>query len=201
MTQKTHKAQDKADALIKRAADNATPLTRAEALAEIAGDYGDRSFQNYSAARNIAITLRDQFRDYLCSETDCVHLVPPSGKFGAKDYGSAAFSVAGKGFLPLEPISFGLAVKVSGKKDFLRIVITVRREADTFYLTPDTGKPYRVMAPLTDNSFDEVVEGLYAYLVDWFARRIDRYDNGDYGNNDIGFDIIRAVALEDDAKP
>ena len=199
---KSHAAQDKAEALKARADDDATPMTRAEALAEIAGDYGDRSFQNYSAVRNIAITLRDQLRAYMCMETDCVQLVPPSGKFGARDYGSAAFSVSGRGFLPLEPISFGLAVRVSGKKDYLRIVLTVRKEGTTYFITPDTGKPYRVTRPeegreFPGGTFDEVVEGLYSYLVDWFARRIDRYDNGDYGSNDIGFDIIRAVLAED----
>ena len=25
----------------------------------------------------------------------------------------------------------------------------------------------------------------------WFEGRVDQYDNGSYGNNDIGFDIMR----------
>ena len=201
----TGKARARADALMEEAESDSTPMTRAEALAAIAGDYGDRALTNYSQVRNVAITLRDQLRDYLCHDTDCVFLVPPSGKFGARDYGSGAFSVSGKGFLPLEPISFGLAVRVSGKKDYLRIVMTVRKEGETIFLTPDTGKPYRLSIPISEDEYVEVVEGLYSYLVDWFASRIDRYDNGSYGNNDIGFDIVRAViadeALPDEAIP
>ena len=198
-------AARKAEALKSEAAREDTALTRADALATIAGDYGDRALGNYSQTRNIAQGLRDRLSEHMCDERDCVFLVPPSGKFGARNYGSRAFSVSGKGFLPLEPISFGLAVRVSRNKDYIRIVVTVRREGDTIYLTPDTGKPYRVSAPPTEEQYAEVVESLYAYLVDWFASRIDRYDNGSYGNNDIGFDIIRAVAededLPDDAVP
>ena len=190
---RSHKGKDKAEALVKTAEDEATSMTRAEALAEIAGEYGDRALTNYSQVRNLAINLRDSLRDYLCHEKDCAFLVPPSGKFGARDYGSDAFSVSGKGFLPLEPISFGLAVLVSGKKDYIRIVITVRKEGDTLYLTPDNRKPHRINLPLDKAQITEITEAMYAYLVDWFASRIDRYDNGDYGNNDIGFDIVRAA--------
>ena len=190
---RSHKGKDKADALVKKAEDDETSMTRAEALAEIAGEYGDRALTNYSQVRNLAINLRDSLRDYLCHDKDCVFLVPPSGKFGARDYGSEAYSVSGKGFLPLEPISFGLAVLVSGKKDYIRIVMTTRKEGDTLYLTPDNRKPYRLDLPISDDQLAEITEGVYAYLVDWFASRIDRYDNGDYGNNDIGFDIVRAA--------
>ena len=27
--------------------------------------------------------------------------------------------------------------------------------------------------------------------MNWFEGRVDQYDNGSYGNNDIGFDIMR----------
>ena len=186
-------APERAEELKKRAEDAGTALTRAEALAAIAGDYGDRALRNYAQVRNAAINLRDQLRDYLCTDRECVFLVPPRGKFGARDYGSGAYSVSGKGFLPLEPISFGLAVRVSGRKDYIRIVMTARIEAEQVTLTPDNGKPYRLGLPLSDAEFREIAEDLYDYLIDWFASRIDRYDHGRYGNTDIGFDIIRAA--------
>ena len=186
-------AQEKAERLKAKAEDASTAMTRFQALAEIAGDYGDRALENYSGIRNIAQSLRDSLKAHLCADRDCVFLVPPSGKFGARDYGSGAFSVAGRGFLPLEPLSFGLAVRVSERKDYIRIVMTCRKEADTMYVTPDSGKPFRLSVPPTEAELEEVTEALYNYLVDWFASRIDRYDNGSYGNNDIGFDIIRAA--------
>ena len=186
-------AQEKAERLKARAEDADTSMTRFQALAEIAGDYGDRALENYSSIRNIAQSVRDSLRDHLCADGDCVFLVPPGGKFGARDYGSGAFSVAGRGFLPLEPLSFGLAVRVSDRKDYIRIVMTCRREADTMFVTPDTGRPFRLSLPPTESELEEMTEALYDYLIDWFASRIDRYDNGSYGNNDIGFDIIRAA--------
>ena len=188
-----HPARDRADALVARAADESTEMTRFQALSEIAGDYGDRAFKNYSQIRNVAQTIRDSLREYMCSDGECTFLVPPSGKFGARDYGSGAFSVAGKGFLPLEPLSFGLAVRVSDRKDYIRIVMTCRKEADVMYVTPDNRRPYRLSLPPTEEEIADVTESIYDYLVDWFASRIDRYDNGTYGNNDIGFDIVRAA--------
>jgi len=187
------KAKARAEELKACAEDETTKMTRAEALAEIAGDYGDRAFSNYSQVRSLAINLRDHLRDYLCKEKESVFLVPPSGKFAAQDYGSGAFSVSGQGFLPLEPLSFGLAVRVSGDKDYLRIVMTVRKEGDVVFLTPDQGKAHKLILPVDEAQYATIVEALYEYLIDWFASRIDHYDNGDYGNNDIGFDIIRAA--------
>ena len=102
--------------------------TKREEIAAAARIYGERSFDNYAQTRSIAENIRDGLCDYLDPDGKCVYLVPPQGAFGAQNYRSAAYSVAGKGFLPLEPISFGLAFRISGEGDYMRIVLTCRKE-------------------------------------------------------------------------
>jgi len=87
-----------------------TPLAKIQAAAEV---YGMRSFDNYVQIRSVAEQIRDGLCEFLDNGQKCVYLVPPQGAFGAQDYGSGAYSASGKGFLPLEPIAFGLAVQVS----------------------------------------------------------------------------------------
>ena len=69
--------------------------------------------ENYKRIR----TLAEELRDGLCAFMDardgvCVHLVPPGGDFKPKEYGDRAFSIPPRGFRPLGPIAFGLAVRV-----------------------------------------------------------------------------------------
>ena len=87
--------------------------TRFQKISDAADEYGQRSFDNYAQIRSLAEQERNGLCEYLDSERQCVFLVPPQGPFVAQNYGSAAYSVARKGFLPLEPIAFGLGVRVS----------------------------------------------------------------------------------------
>lgn len=168
--------------------------TRLEMISEAAHIYGERSFDNYSQIRSVAETLRDS----LCADLDpnqsCVFLVPPQGPFKAENYGSAAFSVAGKGFLPLEPLSFGLSVKVSSEGDYMRLVLTCRKEGQHMYIQIQDGQTHDLDLPVKDADIQALIETLYGHILNWFKSRVDRYDNGTYGSNDIGFDIMRVKA-------
>ncbi len=170
------------------------PKTRLEHISEAAQIYGERSFDNYSQIRSIA----EQIRDALCSDLDpeqtCVFLVPPQGPFQAQNYGSAAFSVSGKGFLPLEPLSFGLAVKVSTDGDFMRLVLTCRKEGNRMFIQVEDGDTHTLVLPTHKAAIKTLLDALYNYVLEWFTGRVDQYDNGSYGSNDIGFDIIRVSA-------
>ena len=84
-------------------------------LTEASQVYGQRAFDNYAQIRSIAETLRDGFCEWMDNKEQCVFLVPPKGEFTSQNYGSAAFSVSGASFLPLEPIAFGLPV-IFGEK-------------------------------------------------------------------------------------
>lgn len=166
-------------------------LTRLELLAKAAETYGDRSFQNYSQVRNIAETIRNAFCRFLDEERQCVYLVPPKGPFAAHNSGSAAFSVSGKGFLPLEPISFGLAVAISKEGDYMRVVLTCRKEGKNAYIGIEKGREFRLSLPIDDIELGALLEGIYEHVMDYFQDQIDSYDNGNYGSSDIGFDIQR----------
>lgn len=166
--------------------------TRLIDLAKAAQIYGQRSFDNYAQVRSIAEQIRDGLCLWLDSTQKCVFLVPPQGPFKSENYGSAAFSVSGKGFLPLEPISFGLAVKISDDDDYMRLVMTARKEGDRMFLSLENGKMLALALPTRDAELSTIFEALYEHLFQWFTHRVDNYDNGDYGSNDIGFDIQRA---------
>ncbi len=175
--------------------DSATPsrLSLIQAKAEA---YGLRSFDNYAQIRSVAEQIRDGLCEYLDSGQNCVFLVPATGAFGSSDYGSAAFSVSGKGFLPLEPISFGLAIQVSDLGDYMRLVMHCRKEGERIYLQIDEEKKFAFELPFNDADLKTAYEGLYKHLLNWFESRIDHYDHGSYGNSDIGFDIQRPIAEE-----
>lgn len=168
-----------------------TKLSRLEKAAET---YGLRSFDNYAQIRSLAEQLRDGLCEFLDNENQCVFLVPPQGAFGAQNYGSAAFSVSGKGVLPLEPISFGLAVKISGQSDYMRLVMMARKEGTHIYVHIEEHTLFTFDLPIEARDLNVAFEGIYTYILAWFEGRINRYDNGKYGSSDIGFDIQRVSA-------
>ncbi len=160
-------------------------------ISEAANAYGTRSFDNYAQIRSVAEQLQAGLCKYLDGEQKCVFLVPPQGAFKQHNYGSGAFSVSGKGFLPLEPISFGLGVRVSESGDFLRIVLQCRKEGDRIDVQVEHNKTYELDLPVIEQGLTVVLEGLYQHILHWFTDRVERYDHGNYGTSDIGFDIMR----------
>ena len=165
--------------------------SRLDKLAEAAEIYGERSFDNYAQVRSVAEQIRESLCDYLSEDHECVYLVPPQGPFTAQNYRSMAFSVAGKGFLPLEPISFGLAVNISGEGDYMRLVVNCRKEGEKMFIMIENAQTFEVDLPLSDDSRQLINESIYQHLNDWFTDRVRQYDEGQYGSGDIGFDIQR----------
>ncbi len=160
-------------------------------ISKAANAYGERSFDNYAQIRSVAEQLQAGLCQYLDHKRKCVFLVPPQGPFLEQNYGSAAFSVSGKGFLPLEPISFGLGIRVSESGDFLRIVLQCRKEGARIDVQVENNKTYELDLPLVEKELTIVMEGLYQHILHWFTDRVERYDHGNYGTSDIGFDILR----------
>jgi len=157
-------------------------------IAAAAKIYGARSFDNYVQIRSVAESIRDGLCAWLDNQKQCVFLVPPQGP---QNYRSAAYSVSGKGFLPLEPISFGLAINISGDGDYMRLIMTCRKEGDKMFIHIDDGREVSLTLPLQDNELTHFYENIRQHLLHWFEGRVDQYDNGSYGSNDIGFDIQR----------
>ncbi|WP_156811911.1 hypothetical protein [Robiginitomaculum antarcticum] len=172
------------------------PASRLSQIEAAANAYGLRSLDNYVQIRSVAERLRDGLCAFLDDSRECVFLVPPQGGFSRKNYGSAAFSVSGKGVLPLEPISFGLAVRVTESDDYMRLVMTARKAGDRIYIRAENKLTAELNLPLKDENMMPVFESLTDYLLNWFQSRIDHYDDGDYGGTDIGFDILRVETTE-----
>lgn len=166
-------------------------MTKREDIAKAAKVYGERSFDNYAQIRSIAENIREGLCDYLDPAGPCVFLVPPQGPFAAQNYRSAAYSVSGKGFLPLEPISFGLAIRISGEGDYMRLVLTCRKEGERMYINIENNYNHELDLPASDADLKGLFEKLYQHLMTWFQGRVETYDNGNYGSNDIGFNIYR----------
>ncbi len=165
-----------------------TPFDR---LSQNVSRYGALSFKNYALVRSFAERLRAGFCSFLAAnDGECVYLVPPTGGFQPGPHGGAAYSVSGTGFLPLAPISFGLAVRVSTSGDWLRVVFHCAREGDSLSIQIEGGKNFDLALPLDDEDVVALFEPLYRHIYDWFDDRITRYEHGNYGTNDIGFEII-----------
>lgn len=165
--------------------------SRLDEIAAAAEIYGQRSFDNYAQIRSVAEQIRDGLCAWLDNEKQCVFLVPPQGAFTSQNYRSAAFSVSGKGFLPLEPISFGLAIQVSSKSDYMRLVCTCRKEGDRMFIQVENNTNFELSLPIEDGDLEPFFEDMFKYLVEWFSGRVEQYDHGNYGTMDIGFDIQR----------
>ena len=168
--------------------------TKHSEIVKAAEIYGERSFDNYAQIRSIAAQIRDGFCEWLDNQKQCVFLVPPQGPFQAQNYSSAAFSVAGKGFLPLEPISFGLGVRISGDDDYMRLILTCRKEGERMYIQIENNTSHELDLPPSHKSLESLYESLHGHLMHWFTDRVERYDHGNYGSTDIGFDIQRVEA-------
>ena len=165
--------------------------TKRDEIAAVARIYGERSFDNYAQIRSVAENIRDGLCEFLEPDGPCVYLVPPQGAFSAQNYRSGAYSVTGKGFLPLEPISFGLAIRISGEGDYMRIVLTCRKEGDKMFVSIEETEQTELDLPVTPDALTGLYESLHQHLMRWFEERVETYDNGSYGSNEIGFNIYR----------
>jgi hypothetical protein len=168
--------------------------SRLSAIWEAAETYGQRSFDNYAQIRSVAETVRDLFCAWLDNgDEPCVYLVPPEGPFEAQNYQSGAFSVSGKGYLPLKPISFGLAIRISEDKDYMRLVIHCQKEGDQMKVSIGKGRSTPLQLPIDETQLTPLFDRIYAHLLMFFKDSVDQYDEGNYGTSAIGFDIYRVT--------
>jgi len=168
------------------------PNTRLSKIWEAAEVYGARSFDNYAKIRSVAETVRDLLCTWLhTGEEPCVYLVPPEGPFQAENYQSGAFSVSGTGYLPLKPISFGLAIRISEDKDYMRLQLHCQKEGDLMKISIGKESPISVKLPLDETQLTPLFEQIYDHVLAFFRDSVAQYDEGDYGTSVIGFDIYR----------
>lgn len=179
--------------------DTATPF---DELADAAERYGRNSLENYARVRSLAERLSGGFCAYLRSGHGerCCYLVPAEGAWTPADFRSGAFSVSGQRFLPLEPIRFGLAVRVSRTGDWMRLVLTAAKNGETMDVHVERGETYTFALPLDEDEMETFFSHLHRHLVDWFEEHVRHYEHGEYGGGGgIGFDFLEAGAEPDSA--
>ncbi len=165
-------------------------MSRFETLITTVETYQALAAENYNRIRMLAEEVRSGLCDYIgASDGICVHLVPPAGSFEPRAYGDAAFSVAPRGFRPLVPITFGLAVRVSRQADWLRLVVTCRKSGESFAVEIEDGVSYAIRLPITPEDSHPLYAHIYGHILDWFASNIEGYEDGSYGARAIGFDL------------
>lgn len=168
-------------------------MSRFEELVSTVTHYQTLAAENYSRVRTLAEELRAGLCAHIGMKGDiCVRLVPPGGAFEAKDYGDQAFSVPPQGFRPLGAIMFGLAVRVSTGTDWMRVTMECQKIGDEFIARIVGGEEYRLSIPLKDNDPEPFYDHIYEHVLEWFQTQIERYEAGDYGSREIGFDISRS---------
>lgn len=165
-------------------------MSRFDELVETVDTYQAIVAENYDRIRTLAEEVRSGFCAFLHpGEGICVHLVPPTGPFEPKAHGDAAFSQPPRGFRMLEPIAFGLAVRVTKGEDWLRLTMLCRKLGDKFSVEIEDGSKYEFSLPLKEADPEPFYQHLYNHILGWFADHIERYRDGDYGTRDIGFDF------------
>lgn len=165
-------------------------MARFDDLLATVETYQDLAAENYNRIRRLAEELRDGLCAYLgASDGACVHLVTPAGPFEPRAYGDHAFSVPPRGFRPLGPVRFGVAVRVTKGTDWLRVTLECRKAGDTFTVQIEGGGEYDFKLPLAENDPEPFYAQIYDHVHDWFETRIERYRDGDSGTREIGFDF------------
>ena len=169
-------------------------LSKFDDLVSTVSHYQSLAAENYTRVRGLAEELREGLCGYIgASDGICVRLVPPAGAIEAKDYGDQAFSIPPKGFRPLGAVMFGLAVRVSTGTDWMRVTLECQKIGDEFITQIVGGDEYQLSLPLKDNDPEPFYEHIYEHVLDWFKTQIERYEAGDYGGREIGFDVSRSA--------
>lgn len=163
-------------------------MPRFDELVETAKQYQDRAAENYDRIRRLASELKDGFCKYLGGQGVCVHLVPPAGPFKPRTDLDTAFSIPPRGFRPLGPVLFGLAVRVSEGTDWIRVVMHCHKQGERFMVSIDHGPHFTFMLPLAENDPTEFYDILYRHITSQFTEAIERYDRGT-DTRSIGFDF------------
>lgn len=169
-------------------------MSRFDELVTTVEAYQMRADENYQRIRRLAEDLKDGLCQFMGAKDGvCVHLVPPVGPFKPMTDLNKAFSIPPRGFRPLGPVMFGLAVRVSRGTDWIRLTMSCHKLGDKFTVHIDAGPSYTFKLPLAENDPEEFYQLLFEHIRAQFTEAIDRYDRGSDART-IGFDFSEPEA-------
>ena len=164
-------------------------MSRFDELVTLVDAYQSRAKENYDRIRGLATDLKDGFCKFLDARDGvCVHLVPPVGPFRPATEMEKAFSIPSRGFRPLSPVLFGLAVRVTRGTDWIRVTMSCHKLGEKFTVHIQDGPSYTFQLPLSEYDPTDFYELLYNHVKAQFTEAIDRYDRGTDARS-IGFDF------------
>lgn len=168
-------------------------MSRFKDLLTVVETYQALASENYNRIRRLAEEVKAGLCAYLGAEDGvCVHLVPPDGPFEPRNYADHAFSIPPRGFRPLGPVSFGLAVRISAAQDWLRLVLHCRKTGDSFLVQIGDGPEYEFRLPIRPEDAGPFNAHIFDHIMDWFSQNIESYREGAYDSRSIGFDFSHA---------
>lgn len=160
-------------------------------LVDTATAYQMACDENYKRVRSLADEVCEGLQGWLgASDGVCVHLVPPAGAFKPMAHGDKAFSQPPRGFRQLEPIAFGLAVRVSRGTDWIRLAIICGKSGDKLSVGIVNGKAYRFSLPIKNEDPAPFYQHIYDHILSEFQDRLENYTDGAYGGRAIGFEFF-----------
>ncbi len=165
-------------------------MSRFEELIAIAEEHQELAAENYARIRRLAEDLRAGLCDWMDARDGiCVRLVPPVGPFQPKSYGDEVFSLPPRGFRPLGPIAFGLAMRVSRGTDWIRLTFTAHKIGDRFRVEIQGGPSHDFDLPLSAQNPEPFYALIFFYVTQFFRAGIADYREGEYSQREIGFDF------------
>lgn len=160
--------------------------------------YQKAANENYERIKSLAQAIRAGFCAYIGSASPpCVLLVPPMGPFEPKDHGDEAFSVPPKGLKPLGPVAFGLAIRLTPGGDWMRQTLVCLKEGAHFTVRVEGGPSHRFALPLYTQDPAEFFEAFYRHILFFFDDAVRRYEHGEAGAREIGFDFFPSAGNTD----
>ena len=164
-------------------------MSKFDELVDAADAYQARVQDNFERIKRLAQDLKDGFCSYLGAKDGvCVHLVPPVGQFKPTTDLTTAFSIPPRGFRPLGPVFFGLAIRVSRGTDWIRVAVRCQKLGEKFTVFIEGGPNYTFQLPLADGDPSEFYDLLFQHVLSQFTEAIERYDRGTDARS-IGFDF------------
>lgn len=165
-------------------------MSRFDELVELADAYQGLVTENYDRIRRLAEDLRAGLCDWMNARDGvCVRLVPPFGPFEPRVYADEFLSLPPRGFRPLGPIAFGLAIRVSRQNDWMRLTLSARKAGELFHVAIADGPEHSFALPLRPGDPEPFFAMIHDHLRDWFSGAIQVYRQGEEDVRRIGFDF------------
>ena len=165
-------------------------MSRFDQLIAVAEEHQELAAENYNRIRRLAEDLREGLCDWMDARDGvCVRLVPPFGPFQPRVYGDEVFSLPPRGFRPLGPVAFGLALRVSRGTDWIRLTLTAHKIGERFRVEIQGGPSHDFELPISGDKPQAFFEMIFAHVTAFFREGIADYREGEYSQREIGFDF------------